>query len=300
MKIYIVGVGGIGGYFGGILAKSENDVTFVARGENYQAMKNNGLLVKSVTGNFEIRPVQVIEKISEIVNPGLIIFSVKAYDTEKAAEELSAVVNKDTIIITFQNGVDNDGRIKKIIPSAKVYPGVAYVISAKTKPGVIEQTGGLRKLIFGDRQNPNNPKLKEIETLMKNAGINAVFSDDIEREIWNKFMYICPFSSLTALHRKTIGDILSNPNTKKQYEDCLKEAISVAKAMGIKISDNAFSEIMKISENTAPESKSSLLIDIENNRPNEIETLNGTLVKLARELNINVPVNELIYNSIHG
>jgi 2-dehydropantoate 2-reductase len=300
MKIYIVGVGGIGGYFGGILARSGNDVTFVARGENYQAMKNNGLLVKSVTGNFEIKPVQVVDKISKIVNPGLIIFSVKTYDTEKVAEELSAVVNKDTIIITFQNGVDNDDRIKKIIHNADIYPGVAYVISAKTKPGVIEQTGGLRKLIFGDRQNPNNPKLKEIETLMKNAGINAVFSDDIEREIWNKFMYICPFSSLTALHRKTIGDILSNPNTKKQYEDCLKEAISVAKAMGIKISDNAFSEIMKISENTAPESKSSLLIDIENNRPNEIETLNGTLVKLARELNINVPVNELIYNSIHG
>jgi 2-dehydropantoate 2-reductase len=300
MKVYIVGVGGIGGYFGGLLAGSGADVTFLARGKNYQALLDNGLTVKSVAGDFAVKPVKVIENVSQITNPDLIIFSVKTYDTEKVAEELSAVVNKDTIIITFQNGVDNDDRIKKIIHNAGIYPGVAYIITAKTKPGLIEQTGGLRKLIFGDRQNPNSPKLKEIETLMKKAGINAVFSDDIERDIWNKFIYICPFSGLTALHRKTIGDILSNPDTKKQYEDCLKEAISVAKAKGIKISDNTFFEIMKISENTAPGSKSSLLIDIENNRPNEIETLNGTLVKLARELNINVPVNELIYNSLHG
>jgi 2-dehydropantoate 2-reductase len=298
MKIYIIGTGGIGGYFGGLLAKAGLDVTFVARDENFTAIKEHGLTIKGVAGNFEVKPAQVIERISEITSPDLIIFSVKTYDTENVAKELALVVNENTVILTFQNGVDNDIRIKNIITNAQVYPGVAYIITAKTKPGIIEQTGGLRKLVFGDRNNSNNPRLKEIEKLMKNAGINAIFSDDITRDIWKKFLYVCPSAGLMALHRKNVGETLANPDTEKQYEECLKETISVAKAKGVRISDNAFEETMTLSRNTTPTSKASLLLDIENGRKNEIETLNGTLVKFAKELNIPVPVNELIYKTI--
>lgn len=298
MKIAIVGTGGIGGYFGSLLAKENLDVTFVARGENYKALKENGLTVKSVVGDFEIKPVQVVERISEIVNPDLIIFSVKTYDTETVAKELNLVVNPETTILTFQNGVDNDIEIKKIIKVAQVYPGVAYVITAKTKPGTIEQTGGLRKLVFGDRDNTNNLKLKEIEKIMINAGVDATLSDDITRDVWKKFLFICPFAGMTALHRQTIGEILSSNNTRKQYEDCLKEAILVARTKEVSVSENAFEEVMTTSKNTAPASKSSLLLDIENNRRNEIETLNGTLVRFANELGVSVPVNELIYKTI--
>ena len=131
MKIYILGSGGIGGYFGSLFAKAGLDVTFIARGENYKAIKENGLIVKSVVGNFEIKPAKVIESISKITDPDLIIFSVKTYDTEIVAKELSSVVNENTIILTFQNGVDNDIRIRKIISNTQVYPGVAYVITAK-------------------------------------------------------------------------------------------------------------------------------------------------------------------------
>lgn len=298
MKIYVVGSGGVGGYFGGLLAKAGNDVTFVARGEHYQAIKENGLTVKSVAGGFEIKPTQVIESVSEIVNPDLIIFTVKTYDTDSTAKELASVVNEDTVIITFQNGVDNDNQIKKYVKNAQVYPGVAYVISTRTKPGVIEQTGGLRKLIFGDRNNLGNPKLRELEKLMKNAGIDAIASDDITRDLWKKFMFIVAFSGVTAVCRSSIGKVLSNQLTKSLYERCLREAVVVAKAMKVNVADDAFESIMTISGNTAPDSKSSLLVDIENNRNNEIETLNGTLVRFAEENKIDVPVNDLIYGAI--
>lgn len=298
MKIYIVGTGGVGGYFGGLLAKGGLDVTFLARGENYEALKENGLIVKSVAGDFTVKPAQVIEKIAEITNPDLVIFSVKTYDTESIAKELTSVVNENTVILTFQNGVNNDNEIKKIIKNAQVYTGVAYVITAKTKAGVIEQTGGLRKLVFGDRENQNNLKLKEIEEIMRGVGVDATASNDIERDVWKKFMYICPFAGLTAIHRKTIGEILANSDTEKQYEECLKETISVARAKGVNVSDNAFEEVMTTTRNTAPTSKSSLLLDLENNSKNEVETLNGTLVMFAKELNIPVPVNELIYETI--
>lgn len=298
MKIYIVGVGGVGGYFGGVLAKAGLDVTFVARGENYKALKENGLTVKSIAGDFNVKPVQVINNISEIINPDLIIFSVKTYDTDDVARQLSGVVNKNTIILTFQNGVENDFQIKKFVEGAQVYPGLSYIITAKTSSGTIEQTGGPKKLIFGDRENSNDPRLKEIEKLMGDAGVNAVYSDDIERDMWKKFIYICSFAGITALHRINNEEILSNPEIEKQYEDCLRETISVAKAKGVTVSENAFEEAMATTNNTTPSAKSPLLLDIENGRKNEIETLNGTLVGFAKDLNIKVPVNELIYNEI--
>ena len=298
MKIYIVGSGGVGGYFGGMLAKAGNNVTFVARGKHYQAIKERGLVVKSVAGDFEVKPVQAVENISEISNPDLVIFTVKTYDTDDAAEELKSAIKDNSIIITFQNGVDNDSQIKKHVEDAKVYPGVAYVISTKTNPGVIEQTGGLRKIIFGDREDSNNLRLKEVEKLMKKAGIDATASDDITRDLWKKFMFIIAFSGITAVCRSAIGKVLSNPTTKSLYEQCLKEAISVAKAMKVNVVDDIFETIMSVSSKTQPDSKSSLLVDVENNRKTEIETLNGTLVRFAKEHDIDVPINELIYGAI--
>lgn len=300
MKIYILGTGGVGGYFGGLLAKAGNDVTFVCRGEQYKAIKTNGLVVKSVAGDFTVKPAQVAEKISEIFNPDFVIFSVKTYDTEAVAKELSTVINKGTVIITFQNGVENDLRIKEQIKSDNVYPGVAYVISSRTEPGVINQTGGLRKLLFGDRNNKASPKLREIENLMKNAGINAVYSDDITRDLWKKFMFIVAFSGMTAVSKKPIGQVLSNKEAKETYEKCVREAIMVAKANGVNVENNAFEDIMTISQNTAADSKSSLLVDIENDRKTEIDTLNGTLIRIANRLGISVPVNKYIYETVKG
>lgn len=298
MKIYVIGTGGVGGYFGGVLAKAGNDVTFVARGEHYLAIKEKGLTVKNVLENFTIKAAKAVQNISEIKNPELIIFTVKTYDTESVSKELGAVVNNDTIIITFQNGVDNDSEIKKQIKNASVYPGVAYLISSRKEPGVIEQVGGLRRLIFGDRNDKGNLKLKEIEQLMKQASIDAVCSDNITRDIWKKFMFIVAFSGMTAICRSPIGKILVDPVTKSVYERCAREAVEVAKAIGVNVANDAFETIMKTSTNTAPDSKSSLLIDIENKRKTEIETLNGTLVRFAKEKNIDVPINELIHAAI--
>lgn len=298
MNTYIVGVGGVGGFFGGLLAKAGENVTFVCRGDNYKAIKEKGLKVKSVVGDFVISKAKVVDSISKINNPALVIFTVKTYDTKTVAEELKPVFNKGTIIITFQNGIENDLIIKKITGSNNVYPGAAYVISARTKPGVIEQTGGLMKLIFGDRNNPANQSLREVERVMRFAGIDASLSDDITRDLWKKYMFIVAFSGMTAVCRGSIGKILTDKTTLGLYERCIREAIAVAKAHGVTVVGDAFENIMTISRNTAPESKSSLLVDIENDRKNEIETLNGTLVRLARNYKIDVPINELIYGAI--
>lgn len=298
MNIYVIGTGGVGGFFGGLLAKAGENVVFVCRGDNYKAIKEKGLKIKSVIGDFCVEPAKVVDSIGKIENPDLIIFAVKTYDTEAVAKELISIINKDTIIITFQNGIENDLVIKKITGSNNVYPGVAYVISARTKPGMIEQTGGLRKLIFGDRDNSENYSLREVEKVMRTASIDASLSEDITRDLWKKYMFIVAFSGMTAVCRSPIGKVLADPITLDSYKRCVREAIKVAKAHGVAVASDALENIMTISKNTASGSKSSLLVDIENGRKNEIETINGTLVKLARRYKIDAPVNELIYGAI--
>lgn len=298
MRIFIVGTGGIGGYFGSLLARAGKEVTFLARGEHYNAIKEHGLKVKSVPGDFVIKPAKIVDNINEITNPHLIIFAVKTYDTESVAQQLAEVVDKNTVIISFQNGIDNDEQIKKHIKNARIFPGLALVVSARTAPGLIEQTGGPRKLVFGDKESPQNEQLKIIEKLMREAEIDARVSDDIVRHLWQKFIFITAFSGMTAICRTNIGKVLSDPITAKTHERCVKEAIDVARALRVNIPDTIFQDVIGLTRTFPPDSRSSLLVDIENNRKNEIETLNGRLVQLAQEYNIDVPVNELIYGAI--
>ncbi len=298
MKIYIIGSGGVGGYFGGKLAKAGNDVTFLARGDHFDAIKANGLTVKNTDEDFIIKPAKVIKDVSEISNPDLILFTVKTYDTESISKELVKYVNENTVIITFQNGIDNDLKIKDLIKNAQVYPGIAYVVSAKTEPGVISQTGGLKKLVFGDRESSSNGKLKEIETLIRNAGIDANVTEDIVSDLWKKFIFINAFSGMTSFYKQTIGDVLKDEEKLKMYEDCVRESINVAKKLNVKLPETIFEDTMKLSKDTNPLAKSSLLLDIENNRRNEIDSLNGTLVRLGEENNVEVRVNEKIYKAI--
>ncbi|KKQ23870.1 MAG: 2-dehydropantoate 2-reductase [Candidatus Roizmanbacteria bacterium GW2011_GWC2_37_13] len=302
MKIYIVGSGGVGGYLGGLLAKtSTNYVTFVARKDHFQAIKKNGLQINRVKGNFLIKPAQVISSLREIKNPDLILFTVKTYDTQEAAKQLNEIVNDKTIIITFQNGVENDLEIKKYVKKGLVFPGVAYLISTRIKPGVIEQiggVGGIGRFIIGDRNNSTNEKLDRIVKIMREAEIDAVLSKNITQDIWKKFVLISAFSGITTLYKKRIGEIIKDNNLKTEYENCVRETIKVAKALKVDLPENIFEITMATTEKTNPASKSSLLVDVERGGRNEIETLNGTVIKYAKQFNINIPINNKIYSSI--
>lgn len=289
MNIAIMGVGGVGGYFGGLLAKAGLDVTFVARGEHGEALKKSGLVVKSMAGDFSVNPVKVVDRPDKLETPDLALFTVKTYDTENTAKTLNKVIGEKTLVITFQNGVNNAEVIKSFITKGKIIPGVCYIVSARTAPGVISQTGGLRRLVIPDQS---------MVDLFKSAGIDALFSDDIQRDLWKKFVFITAFSGMTALTGKTIGEIIQSSEYFQMYEQVVKESISVAHALKINLPDNIFDLTMTTTRNTAPDSKSSLLVDIENRRRTEIETLNGTLIKIANNLQIPVPLNQKIYNYV--
>jgi len=309
MKTYIIGSGGVGGFLGGMLAKAGNDVTFLARGEHYASIISKGLRVESTEGTFTIEnsSVSAIDDVSQMKEPELIVFTVKTYDTEEMAARLAKakVVNKDTIVITFQNGIDNDELIAKHL-KAQIFPGVVYIVSTKTAPGVISQTGGPKTFFFGNRKRNKNgkdkekeiEKLKEIEEMMRKAGVNGTYSKNIERELWQKFIFITAYSGMTALCRSPIGKVLENPYSRDAYRKCMEEAAQVAWKMKADVPKDIVEQRMKAALAYEYDAISSLLVDVQNGRRTEIETLNGKVVKLGEKMKIPTPVNEAIYSAI--
>ena len=301
MRIAVIGVGGVGGYFGGLLARAGEDVTFVARGEQLRALQQCGLTVKSVEGEFNVFPLKVVGAISELHDIDLVLVATKTYDRDAVAAELAGAVKSTTIVIPLLNGIDNDEHIRERLPVGEVHPGLAYIISARTSPGTIEQTAGPRTLIFGDRSRHENQRLREIEALMRRAGILATYSTTIEYELWTKFLWITTFAGITSLCRAPIGRIVNDERGYAWFLSCFDEGMSVARAHGVELGDNPRAETVKKAENyrqTGSHAKASMLVDIEHGRQTEIESLNGKIVELAERYGVKVPIHEAIYNAV--
>lgn len=298
MRIAVIGTGGVGGFYGGVLARAGLDVTFVARGAHYDAICKNGLTVKSVNGDFTT-PVKVVSRIADLQQPDLILICTKTYHLKNVAVELKSVVQPKTIVLTTQNGLDADLQVAQIV-RARVHPGIAYIVSANTSPGVIEQTAGPRTLMFGSRDETDANELTSIAEMMRTAGLEASYSTSIETELWTKFAWIASFAGSTALRRSAIGPIVSDPAGFELITRCLDEVFVVATHAGVNLSPTIREQILTKFENyrhTGTTAKSSLLIDIENNRPTEVEAIHGKLIQLAEEYNVNVPINREMYSA---
>ncbi len=301
MKIAFLGVGGVGGYFGGKLARAGVDTTFVARGEQLAALRENGLRVETAGETFSVNPVAVVSSIADAGPQDVIFVTTKTYDRDVIAAELGACVSESTMIIPLQNGVDNDLRIKDLAPWLTVYPGLTYIISARTAPGVISHTGGATTISFGDRSGKENSRLLALEAVLRKADIKATYSRDIERDIWSKFTWLTTFAGMTSLCRAPLGSVVGDPEGYKLFFKCFEEALAVAASCGVDLGDEARAVAVARAveyRDKNPGVKASMLIDIENGRRTEIDSLNGALVRLARERKISAPINELICVSV--
>lgn len=301
MRTFVVGAGGTGGYFGGLLARAGKDVTFVARGEHFRAMRENGLFVKSAQGDFAIPRPQVIDNFSQIEDPELILIFVKTYSTQEVSQALAKIVTPRTTVITFQTELENDLEIKKHVPTAQVFPGLIYVNSRLSAPGYIEQSSGLCTLIFGARDGVQCKDLPKIETFLRAADIKATLSNSIEFEMWTKLIWISAFAGMTVLFRSIVGTIVNDPDGEKLFRRALEESFAIARAKHIAIPDEVRAELFgKIDyyKNKGRNAKTSMLLDIEAKRRTEIETMHGTLLRYAREANLDVPILESVYSVV--
>ncbi|MFX0200537.1 MAG: 2-dehydropantoate 2-reductase [Candidatus Hodarchaeota archaeon] len=294
MRIAIMGAGGVGGYFGGLLARAGEDVTFIARGEHLQAMKKNGLQIRSLEGDFKIE-VQVTDDPLKVGPMDLILFCVKAYDTEEAALQAKPMIAENTTVISLQNGVEKEEILGRILGTKHIMGGLCLVTAFIEAPGVV--THHARKMLtFGEMDGSQSTRGKRILKVFKKAGINAILSPDIIKAEWEKFTFICAVSGLCCLTRLPIVTILQNKEIKQLYIDTMTEVIQVGRKRGADLNQEELIErFLNILKGASPEIKPSMLRDLENGKQIEVEPLHGAIVRFGRALEVPTPINEVIY-----
>ncbi len=297
MKFLVVGSGGVGGFFGGKLALGGEDVWFIARGKHLAAMQHHGLQIQASDGSFTIPSGKMTDNVREAGAADVVLFCVKSYDTESACATLSPVLTDDTIVLSLQNGVDNEEKIHNLIPRAAVYGGAAYIYATVTEPGVINQPGGPTRIVFGP-MDPKDSRGKSIRDVMTRVGIRADLAQDIPAALWTKFIFIAAVGGLTAMTRLTLGDLLAVPASRLLLEKAMREAESVARALQIHVPDNIVDRMFENLKSMATNTYSSMYHDLINGRPLEIEAFSGALIRYGQRLGVSVPTHTTIYAAL--
>jgi 2-dehydropantoate 2-reductase len=297
MKIAIIGAGGVGGYFGGKLAQSGEDVTFIARGEHLDAMRNKGLFVKSINGDFLVNPVNATDKIDQIEKPDLILLGVKAWQVTDVAKSLKPIIKDNSIIIPLQNGVLAAEELGAELGQEHVLNGLCRILSKIEAPGVITHFGAEPVIIFGEKDNGVSGRTAQIKLIFDKAGINSKIASDIQAEVWKKFISIC-VSGLLAVTQSPYGVIRELKETRELMAQVMEEVFLIAKKSGITIDDTFVQKNIAFTDTLPYESTSSLARDVMEGKPSEIEYQNGTVVRLGKKLGIPTPANNFIYSCI--
>jgi len=299
MKIAVMGAGAIGGYFGGRLAAAGNDVSFIARGAHLAALKANGMKVLSPFGDFTINPVQATDDPGDVGPVDLILFMVKNYDTEAAAEQARPMVGPDTAVVSFQNGVDAFDLLSAAYGAAHVMGGVAHIPASMPEPGVISHNGPIAKLFFGEFGGefgkPSSPRAEAFAQALTAANVECEIHPDIEAMLWSKFVFLASMSALNCMTRLPIGPIIDDADSRALYVDAMKEVAALAHARGVKLPDNAVEAGLALAENMAGDVKSSMLQDMERGRRLELAGLSGTVARLGAEAGVPTPIHRTAY-----
>ncbi len=298
MRIAVVGAGGTGGYFGGLLARAGHDVTFIARGANLEALRTRGLTVESRLAGTFTAAVQATDDPREIGPVDLILFCVKTYDTDTAAGSIRPLFRPDTMLISLQNGIDNDERIAREAGHTSRFGAVAYVSSAIKAPVVVAQTAGPGKIILGELSGGTSQRTEQLRDALQGAGITTEVHPNIQAILWQKFLFICAFSGVTAITRLPIGTILADPVTHALFRGTSEEVEVVARAGGIDLAADCVEQALATAAAVEPWGRGSLYQDLAGGRRLELESLNGEVVRRGREHDIETPLNFAIYAAL--
>jgi 2-dehydropantoate 2-reductase len=298
MRLVVIGAGGTGGYFGGLLARAGEEVSFLARGTQLEALRTHGLSVKSrLAGTFSL-PVHATSEPQEIGPVDLVLFCVKTYDTGAASGGLHLFMGPETVVLPIQNGIDAAEQLGREVGAQHLVGGVAYVTSQIESPGVIAQTAGAGSIELGELAGGQSERTGRLQQVLRHAGIRAELPPDIRVTLWEKFLFICAFSGVTALTRLPLGQVLAYQETSELLKAVLKEGEAVSRASGITLPVDIVERSYATLQALEPEAMGSMAFDLLAGRRLEIEALNGTMVRLGKEHNLSLPFNSAIYAAL--
>lgn len=297
MKITIFGAGGIGGYFGGRLAKAGADVTFIARGQHKNAIERDGLRVESINGDFVV-PVIVTDNPQQVSGVDLVIVAVKAWQLEAAAKSIEPMMGDNTTVLPLQNGVEATTILSAELGASHVLGGLCKIMSSIKEPGLIHHEGAEPTVILGELDGTNSHRVDVIVDLFEKAGVATKKSLNIDSEIWKKFLFIASWSGLGAVTRSSVGRIRSSEGSRALMIQAMTEIHSVATAAGIHLPDTIVSRTMSFVDSLPESGITSMQRDIQHHRPSELESQNGAVIRLGAKFGVATPVNTFIYHSL--
>jgi 2-dehydropantoate 2-reductase len=294
MKIATVATGGIGGFLAVRLAESGHQVATIARGAHLDVIRESGLVLDGFDGSHCIRPWMATSDPEEVGEVDAIIFGVKGDALEAAARSCLPMIGRETVVVPFLNGVEAADRLAQILPEESVANGVAQISTTITAPGVIKQTGEFNRFIFAERNNRPSARIDALRNAINEAGSSAPQTDDIERDLWTKFVLFSAVSGVTAAGRCTIGDITGNDAQAELFRAVVSETTALARARGVSLPATIEEDTWSTATSLPPAMRASTAIDLENGRPLEIEWISGAVKRLSEEAGLEAPLNKTL------
>jgi 2-dehydropantoate 2-reductase len=296
MRIAAMAAGAVGGYFGARLAAAGHDVFFIARGAHRDAIVKNGLKIESVHGDMHLAKPNVTDDPAEVGPVDIVLFAVKLWDTESAAEAARPLLGPDSRLITVQNGIDSVDRLSAVLGVDRVVGGAAYIATVMASPGVIRHTSQFAILRIGRADKKPDAKLSAFVDAGKAAKLDINLSADIQRELWQKFIFLTAMAGSTASLRSTIGPIIADPELREFFHALMEEAFAVGKAKGVALDHAYIDERMNFLVNKIePGMRASMAHDLERGNRLELDWLAGKVRALGREFGIPTPASDTVY-----
>jgi len=297
MRIAVVGAGGVGGYFGGLLAHAGNDVTFIARGPHLAAIQSRGLRVEGVEEQFTVMAPATDDPVR--VGPvDVVLFCVKTYHSAEAISLVHPLLHESSVALTLQNGVDNGQQLAAAFGEARVMAGAAYIESSIKEPGVISQTGGPRRVVYGELKGGPSPRAEALLRVFQAAGINATLAADTQKELWTKMVFLAAFAGVTSVTHAVATEIRDIPETRELLIRAMEEASMVGRAWGVALDEDVVERSMALVDGFHSGFMSSMQRDVDAGRPLELEALCGSVWHLGQEVGVPTPVHEFFYRCL--
>ncbi len=295
MRITVFGSGGLGGYFGALLARAGHEVTFIARGPHLEAMRARGLQVNSVHGDFHLHPVRATDRAEEAPPADLVLYAVKTYHIPETAGMLPRLLGPEGVVLTTQNGVEAPDQVAAVVGAERTLAGAVWVVSRIEAPGVIRQESAFRRIVIGELNGQLTPRAQAIARALAEAGAEAEATAEIRKVLWTKFLFIAAISGVGSVVRLPVGAWREVPETRALLEQAMREIEAVARAEGVALDPDVVPQTMAFIDNLAPGATASMQRDVEAGRLLELEAMSGAVVRIGRRHGLPTPVHAFIY-----
>ena len=299
LRIAVFGTGGVGGYFGGRLAEAGFDVVFIARGEHLQAIRERGLRVESVKGDFVVHPAQATDNPAEVGPVDAVLVTTKAWQLPAAAQAMRPLVGPQTMVVPLLNGVEAPDILAEILGPEPVLGGLCKISAFRAAPGVIRHVGVEPEVVFGELDGRRSERVERLRRAFAACrGVTVIVPENIRAAMWAKLTFIAPFSAVGAVTRAPAGVIRRLPETRHLLEAAMREVVAVAQGLGVALPAEAANRALAFTDGLEPHVTASMQRDIMEGRPSELEAQTGAVVRLGRKTGVPTPVNDFLYAAL--